>query len=111
MLPKPRKKPEPRPVIYKDRDCAGAKVGWNRVHGCTGLYFVVDPPGKRHPDGLRRWMFRYQRPTNGRWNEIGVKHWPAVTLDQVRAAWMEFQFRLRRGEDPQEIRALVAANE
>ena len=102
-MPMPR---SPRPVIRTNRDVAKAKLGWSKVSGRTGLYLVVDPPGKRHPTGLKRWMFRYKRP-NGGWNEISVGHVSkGVDLDKVRAAWMEFQFRLRRREDPQDVRKI-----
>jgi integrase len=68
---------------------------------------VVDLPGKRHPKGLKRWMFRYKRPTNGRMNELGIGHVSkGVDLDKAKAAWMDCQFHLRRdqGRDPQDVR-------
>lgn len=106
---KPRKKPEPRPLIRTVRDIAKAKVGWSRVLGAKGLYLVYDPPGKRHPDGLKRWMFRYKRP-NGEWNEISLDHviygGGLDPLERVLNAWHYCQWRLSEGKDPQEFRSV-----
>jgi integrase len=106
-----RKAPKQRPVINTEAQVAkaqpdGTKARWYKIKGKAGLYLVVDPPGKRHPIGLKRWMHRYRRP-DGRPNEIGIGHWPEVKLDQARAAWHDHRFFLKhKNEDPQSRRQL-----
>ena len=111
------KKLEPRPVIRSNTDVKKAKSGWDedgkpkavwhKVTEATGLYLVCDPPSTRNPSGLKRWMHRYRRPTNGRWNEISIGHVSkGVDLDKARLAWMDNQFHLRNGRDPQEVRQI-----
>jgi integrase len=114
----PRKQQEPRPVVRNNTDVKKAKSGldedgkpkavWHKVTEASGLYLVCDPPSKRHPSGLKRWMHRYKRPnTDSNWNELSIGHVAkGVDLDKARAAWMDHQFHLRRGEDPQEVRQI-----
>jgi integrase len=104
-----REAPKQRPTVNTEPQVAkaqpdGTKAQWYKVQGNAGLYLVVDPPGKKHPNGLKRWMHRYKRP-DGRPNELGIGHWPEVKLDQVRAAWMEHRHQLKiRNTDPLEVR-------
>jgi integrase len=76
---------------------------------------VVDPPGWKNPKGLARWMFRYTSPATHRVTEIAIKPerptsparkppWPLVTLEQARAAVLDYRYHLRRGEDPQQVK-------
>jgi integrase len=99
----PKRVLKPRPIIKSDTQAEkaqpdGMKAQWHRVHYkgeiVAGLYLVVDPPGKRHPKGLKRWMHRYRRP-DGSPNEIGIGHWPEVKLFQAHQAWLENRFQLR----------------
>jgi integrase len=109
-----RNPPKPRSVIRNNGDVAkakwdvaNAKLRWHKVKGCTGYYLVCDPPGKRNPEGAKRWMFRYKNPSTGKWNELGDGHVSkGVTLEQAKAAWMDHQFHLREGRDPAKVRQI-----
>ena len=103
-LHKPRKKPEPRPIIRRNDDVKKAGVGWHKVSSYPGLYLVVDAPNKRHPNGLKRWMFRYKRPGNGRPTEISIGHWPHIDLHEARMTVLRHSHGLARGKDPQEVK-------
>jgi integrase len=41
-------------------------------------------------------------------NEIGLGHWPEVSLAQAKAGWEDHRFHLRNGRDPKDVRRVSA---
>jgi integrase len=96
------------PRQFDISDIAAAKPGTKTlVWDTRGLYLYFDRPTWKHPQGLKRWMFRYRRPSNSRPTEIKIGHLRNVTLEQARAAAQVHNYHLDvHGKDPQEIKRI-----
>jgi integrase len=69
-----------------------ASPGRHRVS--PSLYLFVGP------NGQRRWIFRYTKPSTGRVTEAGLGSADVVTLAEARAKVLEFRRMVQRGGDP-----------
>jgi integrase len=85
----------PRSPRFTERDITNTKPGTKTlVWDTPGLYLMHDPPSKKHPQGLKRWMLRYTRPKNAtlkngqkpkcRVTEMQIGHLHYVNLNKAR---------------------------
>ena len=89
-------------------DVRRAKPGTKTlVSGVAGLYLIADHPNNLHPEGLKRWMYRYRKLSDGNYTEISIGHWPHVDLDKAKLAAYDHRHKLRyQNADPQDVKKI-----
>ena len=80
---------------WTDKNIEIATPGRHQIAGTKGLYLYVTPSGD-----VRRFIYRYTRPTNKRITETGLGIWPAVELTDAKAKADELRKLVASGVDP-----------
>lgn len=82
-----------RPIASTTLDALEPEDKEYRVNDGGGLYFVVNPSGRK------RWELRYKKP-NGKWSFVGLGGYPDVLGKQARQKARELKDSIGNGENP-----------
>jgi integrase len=77
-------------------------AGPGRHRVSASLYIFVAP------NGTKRWIFRYTKPSTGRVTEHGLGSADLVTLAEARAKVHDYRRLVARGSDPVDAKSAVA---
>jgi integrase len=88
------------PKDYTVKQCEAAGPGRHRVS--ASLYLIVAP------NGVKRWAFRYTKPSTGKVTEAGLGSYGLITLAEARKRVLDHRRMVEKGGDP--VDAQLAKN-